>query len=376
MKKEEIKAVSIIVGTVIGAGILGIPYVIAKAGFLTGLIVLIVIGLSVLMMNLFLGEVVLRTKEDHQLPGYVNLYLGKNISFLMYISMILGIYGALIAYFIGEGEALAAIFGGNPLIYSIVFFIIVTVIVSKGIKTIASSEFLVSMITLIVTTLIILFSINRFNVNNIIDLNLPMIFLPYGVILFAFLGSVSIPEVKEELRKNKRLMKKSIILGSLIPIIIYVFFTLFIIAATGTRTTQIATVGLGELIGMKMVILGNIFAIFAMFTSFISLAYALKEMFRCDCNFDNIPSLTITCFVPFLIFLLIRNFADFIDVLGITGALFGGMDGILIVLMYWRAKNLAKRKPEYSLRNHYVIGSLIMLIFVTGLVLTILGLFN
>ena len=44
MKKEGLEAVCIIIGTVIGAGVLGIPYVIAKAGFLIGLIELVIIG--------------------------------------------------------------------------------------------------------------------------------------------------------------------------------------------------------------------------------------------------------------------------------------------------------------------------------------------
>lgn len=60
---------------VIGAGILGIPYVVAKAGFLTGLLDLIIIGLAVLVLNLYVGEIMLRTKEDHQLTGYAEKYL-------------------------------------------------------------------------------------------------------------------------------------------------------------------------------------------------------------------------------------------------------------------------------------------------------------
>lgn len=376
MKKEEIQAISILVGTVIGAGILGIPYVVSKAGFLTGLIVLVTMGAAILFMNLFLGEVVLRTKGSHQLPGYANIYLGKPFKEIMIVSMILAIYGALIAFLIGEGEALAAIFKGDPLIYSLIFFVIVTFIVHKGIKTLASSEFLVTSITLIVIILMVLFSLKRFDLNNVADLNLPMIFLPYGVILFAFIGSVAIPEVKEELINNRKLMKRAIIIGSIIPIIMYILFALFVIGVTGINTTQIATIGLGNLLGLKMIILGNLFAVFAMFTTFITLAYALKEMFKCDCEFSEISSLVITCFVPLLIFLLIRGFAEFTDVIGITGALFGGFEGILIVLIYWRSKQLSQRKPEYKLPNYYLLGSVIILIFLIGLIITLSGLLN
>ena len=376
MKKEGLEAVCIIIGTVIGAGVLGIPYVIAKAGFLIGLIQLVIIGLLVLFMNLFLGEVVLRTNGNHQLTGYVEIYLGKTFKFLMFLSMVLGIYGALIAYLIGEGASLSAIFSGNPLIYSIIFFIIVTFIVHKGIKTLAGSEFIMSIVTLMVIFVIIILSSQKFNINNLVDLNIPMIFLPYGAILFAYLGTVSIPEVKEELIKNRKLMKRAIIIGSLIPIFVYVLFALFIVGATGIETTEISTIGLGNLLGLKMIILGNLFAIFAMFTSFIALAYALKEMYQYDYKLSKSSSLILTCLVPFIIFLLIRDFTSFIDLISITGALFGGLDGILIVLMYWKAKKMSQRKPEYSMSGHYLIGCLIMLIFFVGIILTLSGLFK
>lgn len=376
MKKKGLEAVCIIIGTVIGAGVLGIPYVIAKAGFLIGLIDLIVIGLLVLFMNLFLGEVILRTNGNHQLTGYVEIYLGKKFKYLMFLSMVFGIYGALIAYLIGEGASLSAIFAGNPLIYSTLFFIIVTFIVHKGIKTLASSELIMSTITLMVIFIIILLSSQRFNINNLVDLNMPMIFLPYGAILFAYLGTVSIPEVKEELVKNRKIMKRAIIIGSLIPIFVYVLFALFIVGATGIETTEISTIGLGHLLGLKMIILGNLFAIFAMFTSFIALAYALKEMYQYDYKLSKLSSLVLTCFIPFIIFLLIRKYTGFIGLISVTGALFGGLDGILIVLMYWKAKKMSQRKPEYYLSKHYIIGSLIILIFFIGIILTISGLFN
>ena len=62
------------------------------------------------------------------------------------------------------------------------------------------------------------------------------------------------------------------------------------------------------------------------------------------------------------------NLTSFITVLGITGAIAGGLDGILVVLTYWKAKLLGDRKPEYMLRKHYVLGSLLILMFISGIV--------
>ena len=100
-------------GTIIGAGILGLPYVFAKSGFLAGLFWLIVLGAVMIFVNLALGEITLRTKGAHQLSGYAEKYLGKWGKRAMFFAMIFGIYSALLAYLIGEGESLSKLIPGN-----------------------------------------------------------------------------------------------------------------------------------------------------------------------------------------------------------------------------------------------------------------------
>jgi amino acid permease len=76
MARASFEAAATLVGCTIGAGILGIPYVVAQAGFITGAITIILLGALMLMLNLFTGEIALRTEGDHQLPGYAERYLG------------------------------------------------------------------------------------------------------------------------------------------------------------------------------------------------------------------------------------------------------------------------------------------------------------
>ena len=97
--KPLLEAIATLVGFTIGAGILGIPYVIAKAGFVTGIINILIIGILVLFLNLYSGEIVLRTKGDHQLTGYASIYLGKTGKFLMAISIIFGFDPAQFFFF-------------------------------------------------------------------------------------------------------------------------------------------------------------------------------------------------------------------------------------------------------------------------------------
>jgi tyrosine-specific transport protein len=213
------EAIATLVGTIIGAGILGIPYVISKAGFWTGILDILILGFVVLLLYLYLGEIVLRTKGFHQLPGYAEKYLGKIGKKLMVFSAVFGNYGALIAYIIGVGAALAAIFGGQPLAYSIVFFCIVSLIVYLGLKAVSESELIMLPIVVSIILLVTVLSIKQLDISNFTSFNLSQILLPYGVILFAFLGAPAIPEMREELIKNEKLLKKAIIIGALIPIV-------------------------------------------------------------------------------------------------------------------------------------------------------------
>jgi amino acid permease len=373
-KKEVLAAISTLIGTVIGAGIFAIPYVVAKAGFITGLIDIILIGAAVLLMNLYIGEITLRTKGFHQLTGYAERYLGKIGKKLMAFAMIFGIYGALIAYMMGEGQALHAIFKiSSPLFFSFLFYVIVIIIVYLGLKAIADSEMFMVPIIILLTLVIIFFAFNKLDFTNLTSFNITKIFLPYGVILFAFLGSSAIPEMREELVKNEKQMKKCILIGMLIPMFIYLLFAFVVVGVTGLSTTEVATIGLGNKIGEIMILFGNIFVVFAMATSFIALALALEQMFNYDYKLSKNISWLLTVIIPLIIFLTIRNIAGFSTVINITGAISGGLTGILVVLMAWSAIKKGNRKPEFSISKSKLIGLILIVVFIIGMLYEILN---
>jgi len=375
MKKSEVhffEAIAALVGTVIGAGILGIPYVIAKAGFWTGIVDIVVIGLAIMIINLYVGEISLRTRERHQMTGFAKIYLGKWGKRVMAFSMVLGIYGALIAYTIGEGEALSAIFGIPPIMGSLIFFALMSFLVFTDLKVIRKAEFVLTFIFLFVAVLILAFSFSSIHLSNLTAFNLSSIFLPYGVVLFAFLGAAAIPEMEAMLIAEKQKFKKAIIFGSLIPLAVYLLFAFFVVGVTGNATTGIATIGLGEAIGTEMIVFGNVFAVFAMATSFITLGLALKWMYAYDYNMGKVSAWLLTCIVPLAAFLL--GVTNFIQTIGIAGSIAGGIEGILVVLMIRKAKKMGRQKIEYSMPCNWLLSLLLIALFAFGMVYVIWGL--
>lgn len=194
------------------------------------------------------------------------------------------------------------------------------------------------------------------------------------MLLFAYLGMVAIPEVKEEMESDLKDMKKAIIIGASIPIVIYFLFSLAVVGSVGLEkfnslevNDRMVTIAISSIVGEKIFLIGNLFAILAMATSFLALGVALKEMFIFDYKMKHNKVWALTMIIPLLIVML--GFANFIDVLSLTGIFEGGIKGILIVMMALKAEKLGSRKPEYAVQINPPIALTFILVFLAGVVI-------
>jgi len=363
-------ATATLIGTTVGAGILALPYVISRSGFLIGLVEIIVLGLASILLNLFVGEIILRTKKNYQLSGYVGKYLGPWGKHLMAFSLVVGIYGALIAYLIGEGEVLKTVFGGNSFFYSLLFFAFAAGIVFFGIRALGKAEIIMTSLMVAAVLLLGIFSFEKIEIGNLSTVNFPFLLFPYGAILFAFMSATAIPEMKEELQGRNKLLKKAIIFGGLAPIIIYLVFSAVILGMVGPENfsllqenQRIATVALELFSSGILSVMINLFAAFSMGTAFLALGYALWMMLHLDYGIKKVPAYIIALLPPLLVFFL--NLTNFISVINFIGA-FIGLFNILIVLTFWQAKKKGERKPEYQLKGRFFFGVMLILLFLIG----------
>ncbi len=368
MKKEFFDAVWTLVGTTVGAGILSLPYVFYKAGFLTGLFVMIITGLIMLVVTLYLGEIVLRTKGKHQLSGLTGIYLGKKGKVVMFIANLLSIYGALTAYIIASGQTLAAIFGGNTLIYSIIFFIVLSIIIYFSISILEKFESLFSPLKIIISLILSFLLIRFIDFSNLSGFNLTNILVPYGALIFAFTGISAVPEINEEL-KNKRLMLYSIIVGMLITLVIYFLFVFSTVGAV-SQVNEVATISLSGF-GKGINIFANLFALFAMATAFVALGFALKDNLTLDFKVKNFPSWLIVISVPLL--LSLTKFLGFAKLIELSGAVAIGIMLLIILFIHSKAKQKGNRNPEYQLSDNKILKILLAIIIIIGIVYSIVG---
>lgn len=371
------KAIASLMGTIVGVGIFGLPYAISRSGFLIGIFWFIVLGSAVLAINLLYGAVVYSTKGDHRLVGFVEKYLGKTAKKLATVSVIFGLYGALLAYIIIGGEFLNSIFtnifGGTPFIYSIIFFAVIAIFIYIGIKTIARVEVIMVAVLIFIVAVFLMIGLNQVDAKNLTYIHLQNVFIPYGVILFAMGGLSAIPILKDILKNQKKKMKKSIIIGTVVPIAIMLLFSFVIVGVTGISTSEESIKGLSNMLGMRVVILGSLLGLLSVSTSFMVLGVNLKETLIYDYKVNEFVAWVLAVFVPFAIFL--SGSRSFINVIGFTGAVMGGINALLVLLIYLSFRKKKKKLPAgYSLKIPNAVVYILMALFFVGLVFEILSL--
>jgi len=363
-------AIAILIGMIVGAGVFGIPYVVAQAGFAVGLFYLALLGGAVILVHLFYGEIILRTNQEHRLIGYAAKYLGSRAKKIAMLTVLFEYYGSLLAYIIIGGNFLMILlgrfFGGNEVFWATLFFVAGAGLIFCGLRTIVKNELLLTGLLLLSLAAVLFSGLPQIDFSNLKTINFNKFFLPYGVILFSLAGSAAIPEVRKVMTGQERGMKKVIFLGTLIPIVLYLFFALVIVGITGLGTTEEAINGLIPYLGNWIVSVGAIFGILAVFTSFLVLGVGLQEIFHDDYRIKKRAAFCLALLVPFLAYLF--GFKSFIFIIGLIGALASGIDGILTILIYFKANKAGDRQPEYQIKSGVFWGWLLILIFSLGFI--------
>lgn len=365
---KEWKATAVLVGTTIGAGMFGLPYVFSRLGFFPAVIYLVLLTGVMVLLNLLYGEVVLRTPGDHQITGYLRAYFGKDMLFLNILnsfSFFISAYGALLAYSTKTGEFLQMLLGvGTPTLYTVAFYVLGSVALYFGLRSVSVVEMGIVLLIFLSILLFAMGGVGKMDWEYLKGFHLPYIFLPYGVILFALNGSSVIPEVEEVLRDDRGKVKKAILMGTLIPASVYLLFSLLVVGSSGPFTSQDALSGMIPVLPVWMVKVGAVVGILAMSSSFLSFGFVLRESWFRDFKVSRGLSFLLSILPPFLLFVL--GVRGFINILEFSGAVSVGLTSFLILTMHQKAKREGKNDSPYSIFLSKPVYILLKLVFLVG----------
>ncbi|MBI3273877.1 MAG: hypothetical protein HYZ69_01915, partial [Candidatus Colwellbacteria bacterium] len=164
---------------------------------------------------------------------------------------------------------------------------------------------------------------------NLGGFDMSRVFIPYGVLLFALSGGVVVPDVIAFLGRGNKKIRRAIIVGTIIPAVLYFFFAFTVAGSLGERVSAEAIESIGALLGERIVLLGSAVGFLAAFTSYIVLSVSFRELFRLDFRMRKISAWIFAMSIPAILYLF--GFQNFIAVIGAVGALAVGIDSALIL---------------------------------------------
>ncbi len=283
------EASSIVAGYGIGAGIMAVPYLVSKNGILSSVFVLLLAyGVSVLL-HLMIAELSLGASRDSkggvQIIEILRRYLftGKGreaLTWGFFILMFLVLLANLAAYIVGAGEIITNL-TGLPLCWAeTLFYLAAATIIVFGLKALGVSE------KIAVSAMIVLFAVLLIGTLSVPLNPIPLAFTfgkgtlaLYGVLMFCFASFFSVPQAVEGLLDRPHLIPRAVILGIGLNLIIVLLVTVLALLAT-PEVTEVAIVGWAAAVGPWASLLGSIFFILALLTTYWSISYALLTIVR------------------------------------------------------------------------------------------------
>lgn len=366
-------AVLTLIGSIIGVGIFGVPYAFSKAGVLPAIFYLVVLAGVQLMQHLYYTEAAIACPVPLRLVGLVERYLGKRAKVIAATAVILGFWGALLAYMVVGGtflhDLLARFFGGVPLEYQILWALAVATLVYFGLGFISRIGAVVTTGMILTMAVILFMGIPHVTLTNYLPLVTGHdLLLPYGILLFSLSGLPAILEMEDILKGKHDNYRKAVVVGTLSAATLVAAFSLTVLGVTGSATTSESVKGLQAALGDGIANLAAFAGLLAVTAAFFASATNLRNTFHYDYKLSKFWSWVLTGGPPFLLLLL--GVKDFVTIVGFTGAVFSGTSAILVAMLYIAVtkKHAVTKKP---LGVPIWIAYVSIVILATGAILTL-----
>lgn len=397
MKNSAVGSTFIVAGTALGAGMLAMPLATAGVGFWTAICLLLGLWAVMSYSALLLVEVYQHNEPSMGLGTLAQKYLGKPGLWATSFTMPFLMYALVAAYLVGGGDIIN-VFITNALsveapghIGVLVFALVGGLVVTIGTRSVDMvNRFLFASKILFFFAMLMLL-LPHVHTANILTMPVqqalilsavPIIFTSFG-----FHGSV--PSIVSYMKGDTKKLKWIFIIGSAIPLIVYVLWQLATLGSIDTNTflgvlAQASGIN-GLLIAIKTTaeshyveLAVRIFAGFALATSFLGVALGLfdflADLFKRKDNAMGRSQTALITFIPPLIFALFYP-KGFIFALGFAAIALAVLSLLLPPLLAFQARRQHEHAYQvsggvFSLAVIFTLGIAIIVIqsaIVTGI---------
>ncbi|WP_226572459.1 aromatic amino acid transport family protein [Mangrovibacter yixingensis] len=370
-----LEGVAMIVGTNIGAGVLSIAYASSKAGFLSLLFWLVIVGVLTTITMLYVAESTLRTRAHLQLSGLARRYVGGVGSWLMFLSVCVNSVGALTAYMTGSGKLLHSLLGISPALGSLCFFLPAAGVLWLGLKAIGRGEKFISvgMVVMITVLVVATFLKDTTQTRFLLDGNWRYMVPVFNVIAFCFSAQYIVPEMARGFSDKPAQLPKAIMVGMGLTFVLLTVVPLSVISLNGLDAiSDVATISWGRALGEWAFFSANIFALCAMLTSYWGLGGSfltnIFDKFSLGSDTQPLRRLGVMLLVvvpPFI--LAYSGMVSFVNALYFAGVFSGVILSIMPILILKGARKKGDITPAWQCADvitHPVLKGVIVLMYI------------
>lgn len=277
------EAACIITGYGLGAGVLSMPWLAQKNGVPLSFLILTLALAASCLLHLMIAELTIQNGNSGQVIQCLSRFLWRGklkslmtVSFFVLMALIL--LTNLAAYIAGAAEVLEGLLPISALGAKLLFYAAAAAVVLFGLKAVGVSEKLA--VTAIFAMVAVLAVASVLHIRNPLPLapgsgNQALAY--YGMAMFAMAAFFSVPQAVEGLEGDVTRIRRAVFLGIFQNYLLIVVITLCALLAS-TRVTEVAMVGWSQGIGLWAQIVGSLFTVMAMLTTYWSLSLALGGM--------------------------------------------------------------------------------------------------
>ncbi len=291
-KSKVLGSTLIISGTTIGAGMLALPLASAGIGFFTSLGIMLVLWALMAYTALMMVELHQHADSNATLHTLAMQILGKRGKWLASFAMLFLFYSLCAAYIAGGGDQFGQrieSWTGIELparVGTVIFTLLVAAVVVIGTATVDKVNRVLFTLKLVAMASVLLFLAP--NVTQSYLLSMPieqgLIVAAIPVIFTSFGFHGSIPAIVRYLDGNTRSLRTAIVIGSAIPLLIYVFWQIVTLGVV-SQNELLDNQGLSALIAQLSATVQQtninqaigLFADLALLTSFLGVSLGLFE---------------------------------------------------------------------------------------------------
>ena len=342
--RSVFKAAAVVAGNGIGSGVMAIPYYIFHAGIAGGITAFATAYIVSVLMHLMIAEMVLHTLSDDKQGSRADIldifdkYLfkgraGRVFRFAFFVLLVVVLVANLAAYISGAAQIITGLLPISEAVVKIVFFTAAVLVIQAGLRAVCTSEAVSVALMGVILTLMVIFS--AIHVRD--TLNIPVFSsvrewaAAYSMIMFSFSAIFAVPQVVEYLSGDTGeaacdKIRRSVCLGLLINLVISVTVAVCTIITSET-VTDIAITGWAQAVGGTVRVLGSVFTVIAMLTSFWSIGLACADIVAGQTGLKKGMSFAAATLPALMLTLVLTNtFSDYLK-------LVGGAVAIIIALM-------------------------------------------